>query len=141
MKALFPILIMTLLALTGCNKVKQNAKKLDGTWTIYSYAQIQNGGFITYYETTGTITFSTNEDGTFTYSEDYTYYKNNDTITSTRQGTGILTGDKAKSYDLTITSPTSQLLQNCVIHLITKDDLKIQHQESDGGHLYVLQKN
>lgn len=140
-RQLIYILSIAALLFTGCNKVKQNAKKLDGTWTIYSYAQIQNGGFTTYYETMGTITFSTNADGSFSYQENYTYYKNNDTITSTRTGTGILKGDKAKSYDLTLTTPTNVLLEDCEIRVITKDDLKIQHQESDGGHVYVLQKN
>lgn len=107
---------------------------------MYSYAQIQNGGFTTYYETEGTITFSTNPDGTFTYTENYTSIKNGDTLTYNRTGIGTLKGEKAKSYDLTLTTPTNALLEDCVIHVLTKDDLKIQHQENDGGHVYVLQK-
>lgn len=113
---------------------------MDGTWTIYSYAVSENGGFITYHETEGTITFTTQDDGTFTYEENFTRYTGTDTITSSRKGTGIIKGKRGDGYDLTIMDPTSIIMNDCNIHLVTKDDLKITNKELGGGHTIVLQK-
>lgn len=135
------VILLGLILSTSCNKVKQNAKKLDGTWTIYSYAVSENGGFITYQETIGTITFLTQDDGTFTYQENYTRYTGTDTIVSTRSGSGFIKGKNANEYDLSITAPTAVTLKDCNIHLVTKDDLKITNRELTGGHTIVLQKN
>ncbi len=141
MKTQLIIAFLGIFLLSACNKVQHTAKTLDGTWKIYSYAQTISGGFVHYYETEGTITFTTRDDGTFDYQEDYTYYTATDTIHSTRKGTGILNGKKIRNYDLTFTDPAGIVLEGCQIRVLTKDDLKIQHQESSGGHTYVLYKD
>lgn len=141
MKQLFIILVLCSVVLFGCNKAKQTSKFLDGTWKIRTYAKNQNGGFITYFETEGTITFISNGDGTFGYQENYTYMSDTGAVQSVRSGAGVLKGKKMRSYDLTLTDPTNQMLIDCEIDVLTRDDLKIRQQDSDGGHIYVLYKD
>lgn len=141
MKQLLFILVLSGILLSGCDKAKQTSKFLDGTWKIRSYAKNQNGGFITYFETEGTITFTSNGDGTFDYQENYSYQTDTGVVQSTRSGTGVLKGKKMRSYDLTLTDPITELLIDCQIDVLTRDDLKIKQQDSEAGHIYVLYKD
>lgn len=141
MKQLFFTVIIASFLLTGCDKTKHTSKFLDGTWTIRSYAKNQNGGFITYFDTEGTITFTTNGDGTFDYQENYTYMSDTGAVQSMRSGSGVLKGKKMRSYDLTLTNPFTEVLSDGEIDVLTRDDLKIRQQDSDGGHIYVLYKD
>jgi len=141
MKQLFFTVIIASFLLTGCDKAKHTSKFLDGTWTIRSYAKNQNGGFITYFDTEGTITFTTNGDGTFDYQENYTYMSDTGAVQSMRSGSGVLKGKKMRSYDLTLTNPFTEVLSDGEIDVLTRDDLKIRQQDSDGGHIYVLYKD
>lgn len=141
MKFLTVIALSCSLLLFGCNKIKQNAKKLDGVWTVYSYAEKVSGGFTTYYEAEGTITFETQQNGDFDYSENFTVQKSPSAVQFQRTGTGFIFGKKGTSFELQIDSPTSALFSDCEISLITKDDLKIKIREPGVERTIVLQKN
>lgn len=101
---------------------------------------MQGGGFKEYYPAEGTITFSTNDDGSFTYEENYTIYAPSDTTTYARKGSGLLTGKRATDFEMTFTSPVSYSITDGTIYVITKDDLKLRFRDNKGSHLFVLQK-
>ena len=126
--------------LSSCNKVKQHSRKLDGTWTIYSYCQIQGGGFKEYYPAEGTITFVSNDDGSFTYEENYAVYTPTDTIIYNRKGSGMLVGKRATDFEMTFTDPVSYAITDGSISVITKDDLKFQFRDNTSAHQFVFQK-
>lgn len=135
------IVLLGISLLFGCNKTQRNAKRLDGTWTIYSYAQITSGGFLQYYTADGTITFEDSGDGNLSFEDDFTYFTPTDTITSKRAGTIVLGGEEGLEIDLSLTSPNGVFVDNETIHLLNRDDLKIEFRQNGTGHLFVLQKN
>jgi len=141
MKLLSILLLSSTLLLFGCSKIKQNAKKLDGTWTVYSYAEKVSGGFTTYYEADGNITFNTQADGRFDYSENLSVEKTSGLLHLERTGNGFLFDKKGTSFELNILSPTNEVFPECEISVITKDDLKIKIREPGVERTIVLQKN
>lgn len=114
---------------------------MDGTWTIYSYTRITGIGFKTEYPAEGTVTFEDLGNGNLKYTEDFTYKDGTNAIPMNRVGDMTIVGEQSKSFELTFTSPTNSTTQYNTIHVVSKDDLKIEFQENGIGHLFVLQKN
>jgi len=137
----YGVFIIVVLLLFACNKSERNAKWMDGSWTIYSYAQITSGGFVTYYPAEGTISFRETGSGNLSMEENFVYYTPTGTITINRTGIIRLNGKKGLDADITITEPNEVTIFNETIHLLTRDDLKIEYRESGIGHLFVLQKD
>lgn len=134
---------LVLLLLISCSKIKRTQKKLQGEWTIYSYRIIEPLGLTYWYEVNGTITFGAVEgnDDQFTYEDNYTYQGPSGPVSVNRTGVGTFTEKTSEYYDLMLNAPSSELITNCRIILITKDDLKIEHGTPNGTHIYVLQKD
>lgn len=114
---------------------------MKGTWSIYSYTQITGAGFRTEYPTQGTVTFEDLGNGNLNYIEDFSYNDGTNWIPMNRIGDMTITGEKSKNFTLTFTSPAPIETINQTIHVVSKDDLKIEFQENGVGHLFVLQKN
>ncbi len=114
---------------------------MNGTWTIHSYTQITGAGFRTEYPTQGTVTLEDLGNGNLNYTEDFSYNDGSNWIPLNRTGSMTIVGEKAKSFELTFTSPLNSETINNSIHVISKDDLKIEFQDNGVGHLFVLKKD
>ncbi|MDB3907010.1 hypothetical protein N9355_06035 [Crocinitomicaceae bacterium] len=140
MKKFLFIFLLVFVAL-GCDKQKKHAKQMNGTWTIYSYTQITGVGFRTEFPAQGTITFEDLGNANLNYIEDFSYKDSANWIPVNRSGDLTIVGEKSKSFELTFTSPVNSETVSNTIHVVSKDDLKIQFQENGIGHLFVLTKN
>jgi len=125
----------------GCDKKLQHASKMDGSWSIYSYTQITGVGFKTEYPASGTLTFQDLGEGRLNFTEDFTYDDNGATIPMNRTGAMTITGKYGTTFEMELLTPTNVSTTNNTIHLISKDDLKIEFHENGVGHLFVLQKD
>jgi hypothetical protein len=138
-KFLFILLILT--TSLSCDKAQRNTKKLEGTWQIYSYAQLTSGGFRTYYDAEGTLSFTKVNDKTLNYVDDFVYFMASDTLVSKRIGLLTLSGKKGLDPDIVLSNPGNMEISNERIYVLTKDDLKIEFYENGIGHVFVLQKD
>lgn len=136
---LFSLVFLTLLI--GCDKTKQVARKLDGTWNIYSYTQITSGGFEATFPVNGIITFSAQEDNSFHYEDNYSFDTDTGEVESQRKGAGLLLGEKSNHFNLILTQPSNSIVENGMIFLITKKDLKMGFYEDGIVHRFVLRRN
>jgi hypothetical protein len=114
---------------------------MNGTWTIYSYTQITGAGFRTEYPSQGTVEFEDLGNGNLNYTENFSYDDGAGWVPVNRSGNMMITGEKAKNFTLTFTNPVTLETINQTIHVVSKDDLKIEYQENGIGHSFVLQKN
>lgn len=134
-------IVLVLVVSFGCDKQKKHAKFMDGTWTIAHYTQISGVGFRTEYAAEGSIAFEDLGNGNLLYAENFSYYDGTSWIPLNRNGEMLITGDNSKSFEMTLTSPSVIETSNNNIHVVSKDDLKIEFHENGVGHVFVLQKN
>jgi hypothetical protein len=132
---------LSALILVSCSKIKKTQKQLSGEWNIYSYRIIGVDGLTDYYETEGTITFEQLSDSTFSYNENFVSQFPSGANTYLREGIGTFKEKNAEYFDLVITSPTGFTYEDSRIILITNDDLKLEHNDANGKHIFVLQKD
>lgn len=139
MKKVFSIALL-LFVFISCDKPERYAARMDGTWTVERYTRITGAGFHTEYPAEGTITFSDLGDSKLSYSEDFSFNDGTNWIDLNRTGNMKIVGDKVKSFELDFTNLAVSSTTHNFIHVISKDDLKIEFQNNGIGHLLVLKK-
>ncbi len=134
--------LFLLLLLPGCDKVKKTRKKLAGTWQIIEYKYSNSSGLSYYYPAEGTFEFDNCGEHLCSFKIDMTYFI--DTIAFDKNMSGLYTfkDEKAEYYKLIDIDTTGikDTVENARILLITKTDLKTEFSDSEGRHLFILEK-
>ncbi|HIP32877.1 MAG TPA: hypothetical protein EYG86_08955 [Crocinitomicaceae bacterium] len=136
------LVLLSLLLLFSCNKVKKVEKKIAGNWTVISYTFQNSTGLSYKYNCEGEFSFDNCSEEFCPYLFSFTYQVNG--TSTTKQSKGLYQIEKDAEYFTFLrenNDGTISKLEDNRILLLTRDEFKMLIQDEDGVHHFVLEKN
>ena len=131
-------LILLVLVFTGCDKVKQVHKDLEGEWQIITYRRTNDQGLTYFLPADGTLQFTSCSNAICSYDFNFSYEDQG--VISVYSNSGSLNQHNHEHFDLFPTVSSGDSIYDGRILLITKDDLKMLYNDGVHEHYFVLEK-
>lgn len=127
----------------GCDKQKQTARQISGTWEIKSYKKTDIEGLSEFANCSGEMTFGKCKGETScTYSTNFSFTFPDTSGTNTDKGTFQVI-EKGDYMNLTVTDNSNNVIDTLQYRILirTKTDLSLEHNKGNGiTHTYVFTK-
>lgn len=136
----FAALLLVLLTLIACDKVKKTENILSGIWTLHQYKYTNALGLEYYYPVNGTMDFGSCGDALCHYALRANYSKDGQDLTKYEDGNINLSDTDKFTLDRTEPNGTITHLDEGRFLLMTKDDIKLVYSDESGLHEFILQR-